>query len=231
MHFAFILLNLESQDLRKYFQYIGPVDSALIKCDDGVRSPMARKSPQHERTTALGYSMELQADRTEIASTRPSEMAEPLCAASLRGAVRCAPLQEIAETVSRALTYLTDRLIWPYCLPLMAERFMMLHCEIELAHGAYVRCAERNAANLILSDLHDRLARLLGNSLLDERDHTPRNRSGNNEVISIQDWLATSGVTQLLAQRWGRSGSSPSKGSVVTTVQANLLELSIRLGY
>ena len=151
------------------------LDSAHIKCDDGVRSPMARwESPQHERTTALDHSMELQADRTEIAPTGPSEVAEPLCAAHLRCAVRCAPLQEIAETVSRALAYLTDRLIWPYCLPLMAERCLELHDEIEGAHEAYMRCAKRNAANLILSDLHDRLARLLGNSLLRERDHTPR---------------------------------------------------------
>ena len=73
---------------------------------------------------------------------------------------------------------------------------------------------------------------MLGDSLLDERDHTPRNRSGNNEVISVQDWLATSGLTQPLAQRWGRSGSSAvPKGSVVTTAQANLLELSMRRGY
>ena len=51
--------------------------------------------------------MELQADRTEIARTGPPEMAEPLCAAHLRGAVRSAPLQEIAEAVvSRALAYL-----------------------------------------------------------------------------------------------------------------------------
>ena len=44
--------------------------------------------------------MELQADRTEIAPTGPPEVAEPLCAAHLRCAVRCAPPQEIAETVS-----------------------------------------------------------------------------------------------------------------------------------
>ena len=125
------------------------LDCAHIKCENGARSPMARwESPQHERTTALDHSMELQADRTEIAPTGPSEVAEPLCAAPVRAAARCAPLQEIAETVNRALAYLTDRLIWPYyCLPLMAERFMMLHYEIEWAHKAHVRCAERNAAN------------------------------------------------------------------------------------
>ena len=145
--------------------------------------------------------------------------------------MRSAPLQEIAETVSRALAHLTDRLIWSYCLPLMAKRCISLHYEIGLAHEAYIRCAERNGANRIRSDLLDRLARLLGNSLLDERDHTPRSRSGNNEVISVQGWLATSGVTQPLALWWGRSGSSVSKGSEVKTVQAKLLELRMRLGY
>ena len=109
---------------------------ALIKCDNGVRSPMAARweSPQHEKTTALDRSMELQADQTEIVPTGPPEMADPLCAAPLRGAVRSAPLREIAETVSRALAYLTDRLIWPYCLPLMAERCSELYEEIEGAH-------------------------------------------------------------------------------------------------
>ena len=75
---------------------------AHIKCDNGVCSPMARWEPsQHERTTSLGHSMELQADRTEIAPGGPSEVAEPLCAAHLRCAVHHAPLQEIAEMVSR----------------------------------------------------------------------------------------------------------------------------------
>ena len=83
------------------------LDKAHIKYENGARSPMARwEPPRHERTTALDHSMELQADRTEIAPTGPSEVAEPLCAAHLRCAVRCAPLQEIAETVSRALAYL-----------------------------------------------------------------------------------------------------------------------------
>ena len=92
---------------------------AHIKCDNGVHSPMTRWEPsQHERTTPLDHPMELQTDRTEIAPGGPSEVAEPLCAAHLRCAVHHAPLQEIAETVSRALAYLTDRLIWPYCLPL-----------------------------------------------------------------------------------------------------------------
>ena len=129
-------------------------EAALIKCDDGVRSPMARwESPQHERTTALDHSMELQADRTEIAPTGPSEVAEPLCAAPVRGDVRCAPLQEIAETVSRALAYLTERLLWNCCSLLMEERLMMLHHDIEVAHKTYTLCAWRNASNHILSEL------------------------------------------------------------------------------
>ena len=104
---------------------------------------MARWEPsQHERTTALDHSMELQADRTEIAPTGPPEVAEPLCAAHLRCAVRCAPLQEIAETVSRALAYLTDRLIWPYCLPAKAEQCLKLHRR-DAPHGqAHPRLAE-----------------------------------------------------------------------------------------
>ena len=78
-----------------------------------------------------------QADRTEIAPGGPSEVAEPPCAAHLRCAVHHAPLQEIAETVSRALAYLTDRLIWPYCLPAKAEQCLKLHEEIERAHEVY----------------------------------------------------------------------------------------------
>ena len=88
----------------------------------------------------------------------------------------------------RALAYLTDRLIWPYCLPLMAERFLEYE-EIEGAHEAYRRCAERNAANLILSGLHDHLARLLGKSLFEARDHTPRilgcDFRATNEVYTV----------------------------------------------
>ena len=56
----------------------------------------------------------------------------------------------------------------------------------------------------------------------------PRNRFGNNEVISVQDWLATRGVPQPLAQRWGRNGSNVSKETVVKTVQSNLMELRAR---
>ena len=158
---------------------------AHIKCDDGVRSPMMARweSPQHERTTALDHSMELLADRTKIAPTGPPEVAGPLCAAHLRCAVRCAPLQEIAETVSRALEYLTDRLVWPYCSPLMAERLMMLHHEIELAHEAYMRCAWRSATNRILPDLHDRLTRLLGDSLLEHGYDDDDEYKDDNEDI------------------------------------------------
>ena len=114
--------------------------------------------------------------------------------------MRNAPLQEIAETVSRALTCLKDRLIWPYCMPLMAEQFLELHEEIEGAHEAYIRYAKHNAANPILSGLHDRLALLLGNSLLGERDHAPRRMDRNyrftNEVIPVQEWIAIDGMTQ-----------------------------------
>ena len=176
------------------------IKKALIKCDDGVRSSIARwETPQHGRTTELDHPMELQADRTEIAQTGPPEVAAPLYTAPLlRGAVRSAPLQEIAKTVSRALACLTDRLIWPYCLPLMAEKSVELHEEIDGAHEGYIRCAERNAANLILSGLHNHLARLLGNSLLEARDHPPRilgcDFRVTNEVYSAQDWLATRGI-------------------------------------
>ena len=118
--------------------------------------------------------------------------------ASVRSAsaVRCAavhhaPLQEIAETVGRALAYLTDRLTWPYCLPAKADQCLALHEKIERTHVVYQRYAKRNAANFMLSELHDNLARLLGNSLLDERDHTPMERDLNfrytGEIISVQD--------------------------------------------
>ena len=53
--------------------------------------------------------------------------------------------------MSHALAYLTDRLIWPYCLPLMAERCLELHEEIDGVHKAYQRYAKHNAANPIAS--------------------------------------------------------------------------------
>ena len=114
----------------------------------------------------------------------------------------------------------------------MAERCLELHGEIEEAHAAYMRCAKRNAANLILSDLHDRLARLLGNSLLRVRDHTPREMDRNfrctGEIIPVQEWMAIAGMTQPLAQRCERNGSIVPKETVAETVRSNLAELRAR---
>ena len=93
----------------------------------------------------------------------------------------------------------------------MAEVCLKLHEEIDGAHEAYVRCAKRNGANLILSGLYDRPARLRGDSLLDKRDHTPRNRFGSNEIISVQDWPAIGGMTQPLVQKWECNGSNVPK--------------------
>ena len=136
------------------------------KYENGARSPMARwEPPRHEKTTALDHSMELQADRTEIVSTEP-EVAEPLCAAPARGDVRCAPPQEIAATVSRALAHLTDRLSWEFS-PSMTKRLKMLHQKIEVKHQSYMANAWRNASHCILSELRDSLTRLLGDSLLE----------------------------------------------------------------
>ena len=81
----------------------------------------------------------------------------------------------------------------------MAGRCLELYEEIEEAHEAYRRCAERNAANLILSGLHDHLARLLGNSLLEVRDQTPRQMEDNlrctGEIISVQEWMEIAGIS------------------------------------
>ena len=63
----------------------------------------------------------------------------------------CAPLQEIAETVSRALAYLTDRLSWPYCLQVTAYQCVELYDNIERAQIVYQRYAKRHAANKMLS--------------------------------------------------------------------------------
>ena len=113
--------------------------------------------------------------------------------------MRLASLQEIAETVSRALAYLTDRLTCPYCPPLMAEIYLETHDEIEEAHETYRRCAKRNTANPILSGLHDRLARLIEKSLR-ARDYTPRRRNHNlrdtDEIIPVQEWMASIGMAQ-----------------------------------
>ena len=114
------------------------------KYENVARSPTARwEPPRHERTTALDDSMELTAEQAEIALTGLSEWAEPLCAKHLRAAARLASLHETAETVSRALAYLTDRLSWNCCSPLMEERLMALHHDIEVAHETYALCALR----------------------------------------------------------------------------------------
>ena len=124
---------------------------------------MARREPPwHERTTALDNSME-PADRTEIAPTGPSEVAEPLCAAPARGDVRWAPLQEIAESVIRATTYLTDQLSW--CCPMMEERLVTLHNDIDEAFETYALCTGRNASKH--TELRNHLAWLLGDNLLE----------------------------------------------------------------
>ena len=87
---------------------------------------MARREPPwHERTTALGNLME-PADRTEIAPTGPSEVAEPLCAARARRDVSWAPHQEIHESVVRATEYLGLQLSWD-CGPTMEDRLVTLH--------------------------------------------------------------------------------------------------------
>ena len=138
--------------------------NAHNKYENLTRSPMARREPpRHERTTALDNSMEL-ADRTEIAPTGPSEVAEPLCAAPVRGDMPWAPLQEIAESVIRALEYLTDQLSWN-CCPMMEERLMALHRDIEVAFETYALCAGRNASNH--AELRNHLAWLLGDNLLE----------------------------------------------------------------
>ena len=112
---------------------------------------------------------------------------------------------------------------------------MELHEEIDGAYEAYIRRAKRNAANPILPGLHDRLAQLLGNSLLGDRDHTPRRMDRNyrftNEVIPIQEWIVIYGITQPLAQRWERNGSNVPKETVVETVRNNLAELRARHDY
>ena len=116
------------------------LEKVLVKCDDGVRSLIARwETPQHARSTELDHLMDPQADRTEIAQTGPPELTAPMYTGPTYGAERSAPLQEIAETVSRALTCMTDRLIWPYCLPLMAEMCLELYEEIDGAHEAEPR--------------------------------------------------------------------------------------------
>ena len=107
----------------------------------------------------------------------------------------------------------------------------MTYDEIEEAHEAYRRCAERNTANPILSGLHDRLARLIEKSLR-ARDHTPGRMDHNwrdaGEIIPVQEWMATSDMTQPMAQRCERNGSIVPKETVVETVRRNLAELCAR---
>ena len=85
----------------------------------------------------------------------------------------------------------------------------------------------------MLSVLHDDLARLLGNRLLSERDHTPMEKDLNwrdtGEIILLQDWMATAGMAHPLAQRCERDGSIvPKEEAVVETVRRNLAELRAR---
>ena len=134
------------------------------KDENVTRSPMARREPPwHERTTALDNSME-PADRTEIAPTGPSEVAEPLCAARARRDVSCAPLEEIHESVVRATEYLRLQLSWD-CGPTMEDRLVTLHNDIDEALGTYALCAERNVSKL--TELRNHLAWLLGDNLLE----------------------------------------------------------------
>ena len=129
-----------------------------------TRSPMARREPPwHERTTALDNLME-PADRTEIAPTGPSEMAEPLCAARARRDVCAAPLEEIHESVVCATEYLRLQLSWD-CGPTMEYRLVTLHNDIDDALGAYALCAERNVS--MRTELRNHLAWLLGDNLLE----------------------------------------------------------------
>ena len=124
---------------------------------------MARREPPwHERTTALDNSME-PADRTDVASTGPSDVAEPLCAVPARRDVSWAPLQEIAESAVRAKMYLSDQLSW--CCPTMEERLVALHNDIDEAFETYALCSGRNASKY--TELRNHLAWLLGDNLLE----------------------------------------------------------------
>ena len=59
---------------------------ALIKCDDGVRSSMARwESPQHEKTTELDHLMELQAGIERNSHRLGLQKWQSLCAQRLCG--------------------------------------------------------------------------------------------------------------------------------------------------
>ena len=60
-----------------------------------------------------------------------------------------------------------------------------------------------------------------------------RNYRFTNEAIPVQEWIATYGTTQPLAQRqrWERNGSIVPKETVVETIRNNLAELCVRHGY
>ena len=165
---------------------------------------MARREPPwHERTTALDNSME-PADRTEIAPTGPSEVAEPLCAAPARGDVRWAPLQEIAESVIRATTYLTDQLSW--CCPMMEERLVTLHNDIDEAFETYALCTGRNASKH--TELRNHLAWLLGDNLLEGAfDY-----DSDDYQDDYEDWDVET--------TWGK-GSTTTPTTVISGVQLN----------
>ena len=58
--------------------------------------------------------------------------------------------------------------------------------------------------------------------------HTHRNRFGNGESISVQNWLAISGLTQPLAQKRGCNGSNMSKEILMKIARSNPAELHAR---
>ena len=133
-----------------------------------------------------------------------------------------ASLQEIAEEMSRALACLADRICWPYCPPVIAERCSELREEIVGAHEVYRRYATHNNKHFLLLDLYDGLARLFGGSLASSTalDYAPRDSGGN--IISVQDWVAFRiSITKPLA--WERE-IVVFKKPLVKTVESNSLD-------
>ena len=49
-----------------------------------------------------------------------------------------------------------------------------------------------------------------------------RNYRFTNEVAPVQEWIASWGMTQPLAQRWERNGSNVPKETVMGTARNNL---------
>ena len=147
-------------------------DHPLISCDEWIRSSVARwVASRHRRSTETDSPAAPQADGTEIARTGLPhfKLTEHLHAP----AGIMAPFhQEIAEEVSRALALcLADRIRWPYCSPMIAERCAELREETVGAHEVYRRYATRNDKRFLLPDLCDYdglLAPLLGNSLSEQ---------------------------------------------------------------